>query len=149
MPFKFNPLTGKLDLVDPNEINFSYIDVELGKELTIPSGQQMIVYEALNLDGDLVINGELVIFNGKVLSRIIDTDVSETINIEVFEVVRQTVSGITTSFSSVSRGSQITVTNRSGGDNTLNITIQGTASPTIKDRESFSLIYNGIDYDFT
>jgi len=149
MPFKFNPLTGKLDLVDTNEINFSFIDVELGEELTIPSGQQMIVYEALNLDGDLVINGELVIFNGKVLSRIIDTISTETINIEVFEVVRQLVSGITTSFSSVTKGSQITVTNRSGGDNTLNMTIQGHSSPIIKNGESFSLIYNGVDYDFT
>ena len=149
MPFKFNPLTGKLDLVDTNEINFSFIDVELGEELTIPSGQQMIVYEALNLDGDLVINGELVIFNGKVLSRIIDTISTETINIEVFEVVRQLVSGITTSFSSVTKGSRITVTNRSGGDNTLNMTIQGHSSPIIKNGESFSLIYNGVDYDFT
>ena len=148
MPFKLNPLTGELDLVSIDDENFSYNNVAADSEVEIPENQQMIVFEDINVDGELTINGDLVIFDNKVINRIIDTDASETINIELFEVIRQTTSGITTSLNAVT-GSMVTITNRSGGDNILNITIQGIASPVIKNRESFSLIYNGVDYDFT
>lgn len=148
MPFKLNPLTGELDLVSIDDENFSYNNVAADSEVEIPENQQMIVFEDINVDGELTINGDLVIFDDKVINRIIDTDASETINIELFEVIRQTTSGITTSLNAVT-GSMVTITNRSGGDNILNITIQGIASPVIKNRESFSLIYNGVDYDFT
>jgi len=148
MPFKYNPLTDKLDVVSIDDENFSYNNVAADCEVEIPENQQMIVFEDINVDGELTINGDLVIFDDKVINRIIDTDASETINIELFEVIRQTTSGITTSLNAVT-GSMVTITNRSGGDNILNITIQGIASPVIKNRESFSLIYNGVDYDFT
>jgi len=148
VPFKLNPLTGELDLVSIDDENFSYNNVAADSEVEIPENQQMIVFEDINVDGELTINGDLVIFDDKVINRIIDTDASETINIELFEVIRQTTSGITTSLNAVT-GSMVTITNRSGGDNILNITIQGIASPVIKNRESFSLIYNGVDYDFT
>ena len=148
MPFKYNPLTDKLDVVSIDDENFSYNNVAADCEVEIPENQQMIVFEDINVDGELTINGDLVIFDDKVINRIIDTDASETIDIELFEVIRQTTSGITTSLNAVT-GSMITITNRSGGDNILNITIQGIASPVIKNRESFSLIYNGVDYDFT
>lgn len=145
MSFKFNPLTGSLDLV--TEDNFSYTYIIDGATKTIPTNQQMIVYNSLTIDGTLAIDGELVILDDKIHNRIKTTSTNETINAELYELITQDTSGITTSLSVIT-GSKITITNRSGGNNTLNLTIQGTASPIIKDLESFSLIYNGTDYDF-
>jgi len=149
MGVKFNPFTGKFDLVSVDPENFSYNYIEVSKTLIVPTNQQMLVYDSLTIDGVLTIDGEAVLIDFKAPSRIKTTEETETINIEIYEVIRQTVSGITTSLSNAITGSTITITNRSGGDNTLNITIQGTASPIIKDLESFSLIYNGTDYDIT
>lgn len=59
--------TGKLDMsVMPTSlatgINFSYKKIDTGVSLTIPAGQQMAVYgEIESIDGELIINGELVI----------------------------------------------------------------------------------------
>jgi len=147
MPLKFNPFTGELDLISVEDENFSYNYVEETKTVTIPQNQQMLVYDALTIDGSLIINGELVILDDKIHNRIKTTSTNETINAELYELITQDTPGITTSLS-VTTGSKITITNRSGGNNTLNLTIQGTASPIIKDLESFSLIYNGTDYDF-
>jgi len=147
VPFKLNPLTGELDLVSIDDENFSYNNVAADSEVEIPENQQMIVFEDINVDGELTINGDLVIFDNKVINRIIDTDASETINVELFEVVKQTEPAIVTSFSSVITGSRITIVNSSVGTNTLNITIQGEVNPIIYSRESFSIIYNGTDWD--
>ena len=147
MVIKFNPLPKEFDVVNPD--NFSYETIATNKTVKIPANQQMLVYEEVTIDGTLVIDGELVVFDFEPLNRVLDTSTSETIDIDLFEVIRQTSSGITTSLSGADIGSEITITNRSGADNTLNLTIQGTASPIIKDLESFSLIYNGTDYDFT
>ena len=42
--------------------NFSYRLIPSGKEVVIPEGQQMIVYDSLQIDGELVVNegGEIV-----------------------------------------------------------------------------------------
>lgn len=42
--------------------NFSYRLIPSGKEVTIPEGQQMIVYDSIQIDGELIINegGEIV-----------------------------------------------------------------------------------------
>lgn len=145
MGLKLNPITGKFDLVSKE--NFSYETIATGKTVTVPTNQQMLVYEELIVDGTLVLNGEVVVFDLEPLSRIVATSTTESINIDLFETVRQTASGITTSLSNVSTGSKITITNRSGANNTLNMTVQGVTSPTIKDAESYSLLYNGTDYD--
>ena len=147
MSFKFNPFTGKLDLVNSSEDNFSYIYIIEANQVTIPENQQMIVYDSITVDGELIIDGDLVIFDNRNHAIIYSTTTTETLNIDSYALIRQTSSGIVTTFIAET-GSQITITNRSGGDNILNITIQGTASPTIKNNESFSLIYNGTDYDF-
>ena len=144
MSFKFNPLTGKLDLVEND--NFSHSTIALGVTKTIPENQQMIVYNAVNVDGSLTIDGELVILDDKIHNRIKTTSITETIDAELYELITQSVSGISTSLTSII-GSMVTITNRSGADNILNMTIQGEISPTIKDYESFSLVYNGVDYD--
>lgn len=154
MGIKLNPFTGKLDLVGSggsgvaSAPNFSYETVATSEEITIPDGQQMLVYNDITIDGILNIDGELVIIDLKPLSRIIDSATTESIDVDLYEMIRQTSSGITTSLSTPSIGSKITITNRSGGDNTLNITLQGFVSPIIRDLESFSLMYNGTDYDF-
>lgn len=147
MSYKFNPFINELDLVNPD--NFSFETIADGKNVRIPTNQQMLVYEEITIDGTLVIDGELIIFDTKPLYRIIDSATTESINIELYEMIRLTASGITTSLNGVVTGSKITVTNRSGGDSTLNITVQGNASPILRDLESFSLVYNGTDYDFT
>jgi len=79
--------------------------------------------------------------------NIATTSTTETIDVETATFIRQTASGITTSLSNVVTGSRMKITNRSGGDNTLNITVQGEVSPTIYDGETFDLIYNGTDWD--
>lgn len=147
MGIKFNPLPKEFDLVNPD--NFSYNNIVTGKSLKIPNNQQMIIYEEITIDGTLVIDGELVVFNTKPLTRLIDSAVTESINIESYEVIRLTASGITLSLTGAVIGSKITITNRSGADNTLNITVQGNVSPIIANNESMSLVYNGTDYDFT
>jgi len=149
MGVKLNFFTGKLDLVSKEVDNFSYNYVTSTKTLNIPENQQMLVYEGITVDGILDVDGELVLLDFTIPSRSIDTSTSESINIGVYELIRQTASGITTSFDTPVLGDHITITNRSGADNTLNITVQGTASPTLRDLESMSLFYNGTDYDIT
>ena len=36
--------------------NFSYRLIPSGKEVTIPEGQQMLVYDSILIDGELIIN---------------------------------------------------------------------------------------------
>lgn len=61
MEIKFNPLTGKFDLINSN--NFSYEEIETGKTVTVPSKQQMIVHEVITVTGLLVLNGALVLIS--------------------------------------------------------------------------------------
>jgi len=149
MGLKLNPFTGKFDLVSKEVDNFSYNYIATGITVKVPTYQQMLVYENITVDGILEVDGDLVILDFNAPSRIATTEETENIDINLYEVISQTASGITTGLSNPVTGSTITITNRSGGDNTLNITVQGTASPIIKDLESFSLIYNGTDYDIT
>ena len=147
MSYKFNALTGKLDLVSVDPANFSFNYVEASATITVPQYQQMLVCNSITVDGILDVEGEVVILDFDHPNRLVETTISESINIELYEVIRQTVSGITTSISNAVEGSEITITNRSGANNVLNLTVQGQISPTIKDYESFSLVYNGVDYD--
>lgn len=147
MPWKFNPFTGELDFVTSE--NFSYETIASGNTVTVEANQQMIVYDSIVIDGTLSVEGQVVVSTFKNPQVVIETNITETIKIDCYDVIRQTASGITTSLQDPKTGSKITITNRSGGSNTLNITVQGVASPTIRDKESFSLIYNGTDYDFT
>jgi galactitol-specific phosphotransferase system IIC component len=78
---------------------------------------------------------------------IIETTITETIDVSIYNVVRQTSSGITTSLSNMVTGSKITITNTSGGTNILNITVQDVATPNIHDCESFSIVFNGTTWD--
>ena len=66
MSFKFNPLTGKLDLVSTtagggsSADNFSY--ERIVTTVTIPVNQQMAVHGDLEIDGgELILNGTLVL----------------------------------------------------------------------------------------
>ena len=147
MSYKFNALTGKLDLVSVDPANFSFNYVEASATITVPQYQQMLVCNSITVDGILDVEGEVVILDFDHPNRLVETTISESINIELYEVIRQTVSGITTSISNAVEGSEITITNRSGANNVLNLTVQGQVSPIIKDYESFGLVYNGVDYD--
>lgn len=55
----FNPLTGEFDLVTDN--NFSYEGVPSPKILTIRENHQMILHEEFDLDGELRLDGSLII----------------------------------------------------------------------------------------
>jgi hypothetical protein len=62
MAFKFNPITGQLDLV--NDItsvetadNFSYTEIESGDTVVIPEGQEMVHAQDLMVRGDLIVRG--------------------------------------------------------------------------------------------
>ena len=63
MSFKFNPITGKLDLVNSSSQiadNFSYLIIEDGESIEIPQTQQMIVDGHVRVLGHLLVSGELV-----------------------------------------------------------------------------------------
>lgn len=55
----FNPIEGQFDYVVDN--NFSYQGVPLNKRLTIHENMQMAVFNGFNLDGTLILNGQLIL----------------------------------------------------------------------------------------
>lgn len=63
MSFKFNPLTGNLDLVgdggsgSASPDNFSYTTIAEGELVTIPDGQEMVHSLDLMVRGDLMVQG--------------------------------------------------------------------------------------------
>lgn len=67
MPWRFNPFTVSFDLVNSfNSVNskspnFSYKKVN--EEITIPAGQQMIVYGRIKVQERLVIKGSLALLS--------------------------------------------------------------------------------------
>lgn len=62
MSFRFNPITGKLDLVGsaatPKADNFSYSLIPDGSSVTIPAGQHML-YRDLRVLGALHVDGAI------------------------------------------------------------------------------------------
>ncbi len=60
MSFKFNPITGLLDLVNETTQNFSYKKIVTGQTVTIPENQQMIYVGTIEIDGTLIINGDAI-----------------------------------------------------------------------------------------
>lgn len=57
MSFKFNPTTGRLDLIESNDPNFSYINVAESESVEIASGQEMLFQSDMMIDGDLMVSG--------------------------------------------------------------------------------------------
>lgn len=55
----FNPIEGQFDLVTDN--NFSYEGVISSKILTIRDNHQMILHEEFDLEGELRLDGSLII----------------------------------------------------------------------------------------
>lgn len=66
MGFKFNPVTGELDLVNKTSTttsgdqNFSYKLINTGETIVVPEGQQMLVDEHVTVLGHLTVRGEIV-----------------------------------------------------------------------------------------
>lgn len=62
MSFKFNPITGLLDLVNQSTStqNFSYNKIVTGQTVTIPENQQMLYVGPITIDGTLVIDGQAI-----------------------------------------------------------------------------------------
>lgn len=60
MSFKFNPITGLLDLVNETTQNFSYKKIVTGQTVTIPENQQMLYVGTIEIDGTLIINGDAI-----------------------------------------------------------------------------------------
>lgn len=64
MAFKFNPLTGQLDIDNDSGAsssvdNFSYNLIDTGQTITIPDGQQMLYAGDIRILGDLRTLGDL------------------------------------------------------------------------------------------
>lgn len=55
----FNPLEGQFDLVTDN--NFSYESVPANKKLKIRENEQMIVCEGFDVQGELQLDGSLML----------------------------------------------------------------------------------------
>lgn len=64
MGFKFNPLTGQLDLVGSGGTtspqNFSYSTIVTGSTVIVPQYQQMLYVGPITVDGTLVIDGDII-----------------------------------------------------------------------------------------
>jgi len=63
MAFKFNPLTGQLDIVGAGSTspdNFSYTLISSGASLEVPSGQLMIFTQDLMVEGNLIVSGDIL-----------------------------------------------------------------------------------------
>ena len=73
MGFKFNPLSKVgLDIAGADTltaINFSYINVLNTEDITVNSGQQMVVVGPVLVDGQLNLDGEMVLDDIKNKSR--------------------------------------------------------------------------------
>jgi hypothetical protein len=54
-----NPIESTLDIVTDN--NFSYESVPTGKRLQIPANMQMIVVEEFDVEGELILDGSLIV----------------------------------------------------------------------------------------
>jgi hypothetical protein len=54
-----NPLEGQFDLTNGN--NFSYESIPANKKLLIRDNEQMIVTESFELEGELILDGKLVL----------------------------------------------------------------------------------------
>ena len=54
-----NPLEGQFDLTTGN--NFSYESVPNNKKLLVRDNEQMIVTESFELEGELILDGKLVL----------------------------------------------------------------------------------------
>jgi hypothetical protein len=55
----FNPIEGTFDIFSDN--NFSYESVPTGKRLVIHENMQMIVSGDFELDGEIIINGSVIL----------------------------------------------------------------------------------------
>lgn len=75
------------------------------------------------------------------------TSVTETRTItKLFTFLKQTASGITTSFTGFVAGNQVTIHNNTAGTNTINLTINGDATPEILGQETFEIFYDGTEW---
>ncbi len=54
-----NPLEGDFDIITDN--NFSYESVPDNKKLTIPANMQMVVHNDFDIEGELVLDGTLIV----------------------------------------------------------------------------------------
>lgn len=68
MSVTFNPFTGNFDFVgtgspSTSADNFSYHTIPASSLITIPINQQMIVVDGLDVEGELIIDGMLVVDN--------------------------------------------------------------------------------------
>jgi len=67
LSYRFNPFTGNLDLVgsggSSSPDNFSYQVIRSSAVVEIPLGQEMLVSEGVQIDGELVLNGVLTILD--------------------------------------------------------------------------------------
>lgn len=68
MPFKFNPLTGSLDLVNTSSASGSSDDHHSGwfniisaSTVTVSTNKQMVVFDEFTLDGIINVDGQLII----------------------------------------------------------------------------------------
>lgn len=135
---KNNPILKKNE--NSLEINSDQLDID-----TIIYGQEKIMSK-WNAGLDTITHNSVTKLNGMVLN-ITNTSTTESIDVSEKNVIRQTSIGITTTLTSPVLGQILYIKNVSGGSCTLNITIDGVGSPTIDDEESFTICYNGVDWD--
>jgi hypothetical protein len=103
---------------------------------------QAAVYNA-NLD---LLTLDTVTAHTALRETVVNTTISESIDVETCTVISQDTAGITTTLTNVSTGSRIIVNNNSGGACTIGATILGTTNPTINDQESYLMFFNGTEW---
>lgn len=55
----FNPIEGEFDIISDN--NFSYLSVPEDRRLEIPENMQMTVHGCFENDGDLIVEGDVIV----------------------------------------------------------------------------------------
>lgn len=80
------------------------------------------------------------------IHRFVQTSITESINITSGAIIQQTTSSITTSLSGESVGMIVTIDNSSGGNNTLDITLDGVGSPILGSNEAITMYYDGTEW---
>jgi len=61
MGYKFNPFTGNLDFADTKDYHSGCYFIDTDEVVVIKEGRQSITYGELELKGEIVIKGQLII----------------------------------------------------------------------------------------
>ena len=140
-------LAAQLILILNNSVNIALNEARITQnEADIIQNALDIAQNSLDITQNALDITVLEAINTRDSTQIL-TGATETVDMTLNGLIKQTASGIETSVSNALQGRTITIINQSGGTNTLNMTVDGVYLPKIYDGESFTIFNNGTDWD--